>query len=287
MNKILVTGATGFIGKHLVLKLRNEGNEVIGINSTNGDIAEEATWLNLPSAEVVIHLAASTFVPASWENPETFLKTNLLGTISALNYCKRYGARMVFLSSYLYGNPDKLPISETAELRPNNPYALSKKMAEDACEFYSKYHGINITILRPFNVYGPGQTGNFLIPSIIKQIISGISIYVKDLDPKRDYIYIDDLINAIIKASKLQDRFNVFNIGTGKSYSVAELIELIQRILCKNLPIHSSNERRPEEIMDTVADISKAVNFLNWQPQWTLEEGIRSISFNFKEDRKS
>ncbi len=284
MSEILVTGSTGFIGKHLISKLKNADNEVMGINNANGDIADEATWLNLPPAAVVIHLAASTFVPASWKNPAIFLKTNLLGTISALDYCKRYGSRMVFLSSYLYGNPDKLPIPETAELRPNNPYALSKKLAEEACEFYSKYHGIDVTILRPFNVYGPGQTENFLIPSIIKQIISGNSIYVKDLEPKRDYIYIDDLIDAITKASKLKDRFSVFNIGTGKSYSVAELIELTQKVLGKNLPIHSSNERRPEEIMDTVADITKASIFLDWQPKWTLKEGIESISRNFKRD---
>lgn len=277
MAKILVTGATGFIGTHLVLKLRQVGHEVIEANSQSGDIADESTWSGFPQTEVVVHLAAKTFVPDSWVDPAAFIKCNLLGTVAALNYCKKHNARLVFLSSYLYGNPQLLPIPENAPLVAMNPYALSKKLAEEVCHFYAASFGINITIFRPFNIYGPGQPDNFLIPSIIRQLSENKVIQVKDLNPKRDYVYITDLVDAIIKAIDKTSGLNIFNIGSGKSYSVAELIQILQDIKKTNLHVISTEDKRRDEIMDCVADITRANRHLGWKPAYSLTKGLESL----------
>ena len=277
MASVLVTGATGFIGKHLVPRLRSLEHEVVEVNSKFGDISSPETWATFPPTEVVVHLAARTFVPDSWSDPSGFVQTNFHGTVCALDYCRIHKARMIFISAYLYGIPDVLPIPESASLRANNPYALSKKLAEEACKFYSDYYGIDITVLRPFNTYGPGQTQKWLIPSIVEQVRKGKVIEVMDLAPKRDYIYIDDLIDAIIKALDRLCGFNVFNIGSGESYSVEGVIELIQYAAGSNIPVRSSGKRRPQEIMDTIADIRRGREELGWFPRWSLFSGIKAV----------
>ena len=281
MTRIILTGASGFIGKHLAPALRKSGHEVFEASSRSGDIAERSTWIKFPKAELVINLAGKTYVPDSWSDPTSFLKCNLLGTIEALNYCKTHNARLIFLSSYLYGNPKSLPILETAALHATNPYALSKKLAEEACQFYYDSFGINVTILRPFNVYGPGQPAFFLIPSIIHQAHGETEIKVQDLEPKRDYIFISDLIDAILKATKPLKGINIFNIGSGKSYSVADVIHIIQKIKQTNLKVFSYTRRRTNEVMDTVADTTHAYKIIGWQPIIDLETGLR-ITCNAK-----
>ena len=277
MARVVVTGASGFIGKYLVPKLRSVAHEVIEAGSTEGDVADEATWSRFPDVEVVVHLAGRTFVPDSWIDPAGFLRTNLQGTVLALDYCRTHDARLVFLSSYLYGKPEKMPIPESAALSATNPYALSKKLAEDACRFYADAFGVRVTVLRPFNVFGPDQAKHFLIPTIIDQAAAGNVIHVKDLEPKRDYVYIDDLADAIERSMVLDQAFNIFNIGTGISYSVADLISLIQSIMGTNLAVQSSGERRAVEVMDTKADIERASAILGWSPKWTLKAGLEKV----------
>lgn len=282
MQRILVTGATGFIGKPLVEQLQAGGAEVFPVSSRNGDIADPETWNSFQSANFVIHLAARTFVPDSWIAPNSFLKTNCFGTTCALDYCRKHKSKLIFISSYLYGNPESLPISEDAKIYANNPYTFSKIMAEESCRFYTENYGVKVSILRPFNVYGPGQNDDFLIPSIIRQIMAGKPVHVKDLYPKRDYVYVQDIIDAIIKSISHNENFNVINIGTGKSYSVKEVIDIIQAALGTNTKILSSNERRPGEVMDTQADILNAQKILGWLPVWTLEQGIAKMIETYK-----
>jgi GDP-4-dehydro-6-deoxy-D-mannose reductase len=277
MAKVLVTGATGFIGTNLVSRLRAERHEVLTANSRSGDIATNSTWSAFATAEIVIHLAGRTFVPDSWADPNIFLQTNLYGTVCALDYCRDRHARFIFVSSYLYGVPENVPIPESASLHANNPYALSKKLAEEACRFYADYYGVSITILRPFNIYGPTQNSKFLIPSVVEQVLAGAELRVKDLGPKRDYLYIDDLVDAFLKAIEKPQRFDVFNIASGTSHSVGEVINLIQRIAKTNLPVHSAGERRRQEVMDTRADISRAREILGWHPRWSLHAGCARI----------
>jgi nucleoside-diphosphate-sugar epimerase len=277
MNRVLVTGSAGFIGTHLVKMLKKSGYTVFELGTHVGDVTDSATWEKFPATDIVIHLAAKSFVPESWNNIPHYINCNVLGTTEALNYCRKHNAKLIFLSSYMYGNPEKLPIPETSALAVNNPYALSKKMAEEVCKFYSDNFNIPVVIFRPFNIYGINQAEHFLIPTLIKQVFENNEVRIKDLEPKRDYVYIDDLVSAIIKAINYDGLFAIFNIGSGMSYSVKYLIDTILHISGKNLAVISDKDRRKGEIMDCIADISLAKKELNWQPSFSLEEGIEAI----------
>jgi nucleoside-diphosphate-sugar epimerase len=278
MTKILIIGAAGFVGSHLVKKINEIGqDEVIAIKSSAGDVSDPATWKALPQADIVIHLASKTFVPDSWLEPVEFFQTNINGAINALEYCRLHHARLIYISSYLYGNPKELPITERAEVKASNPYMQSKKMAEDMCSFYSEYYGVAVTVVRPFNIYGPGQSNKFLIPSIVEQILETDSVKIRDLTPKRDYLYIEDFIEALIRVIAMPQKFEIYNIASGTSYSVQDLIDIVKNITQKSVSIHSEGIRRPNEVMDTRADISKAKVDLGWQPHWSLEKGLKAM----------
>lgn len=228
MNRVIVTGSSGFIGCSLVPTLRAAGYDVIALTRAEGDIGELSTWQKLPTVDCVVHLAARSFVPDSWQNPSSYLHNNVLGTNAALEFCRTHGAQLVFLSSYLYGTPVQLPLKENAPIQAINPYGLSKKMSEDICRFYAEYFLVPVTVLRPFNVYGPGQQEPFLIPFLVRQLYEKNKIIVKDLEPRRDYIYIKDLVDGILKSISPHSGFRVFNLGSGMSYSVAQIIQTVQ-----------------------------------------------------------
>jgi len=276
MHKLLITGANGFIGKKLCQQLPAENYTITALSHQQGEITHAATWQSLPPNDVVIHLASKTFVPDSWNNPGLFIETNTLGTLQALEYCRKHGAAMIYISSYLYGNPSALPIPETAPIFTPNPYAFSKKTAEDYCKFYHDCFQVPVTILRPFNIYGEEQHASFLIPMLIEQALHQNEFRVKDLLPKRDYLYISDFINALIACIPLRG-FHLFNVGSGISYSVEEIISLIQKIQNTEYPVYSENIQRANEIMNTVADIQLAKQELQWQPSTSMEEGLRRL----------
>lgn len=276
MPEVLITGANGFIGKALSDQLRHNHHRVTEITRADGDIAAATTWEKLPHHQLVFHLAARTFVPESWNHPTEFIQTNTIGTLQALEYCRKNNASLVYISSYLYGNPLSLPISESAPVHTPNPYALSKKNAEDLCLFYRQCYGVNITIIRPFNLYGEEQNDSFLIPQLVKQAIEQQSYHVKDLAPKRDYLHIADFIRALMATIDLKG-LHIINLGSGISYSVQEIISLINQLEGKNYPIHCENIRRQNEIMDTVADISLANQLLHWKPAVSIETGLQRM----------
>jgi GDP-4-dehydro-6-deoxy-D-mannose reductase len=279
MNKVMVTGAGGFIGKYLQRKLSSMGYEVIGIDSSSSNVADEISFLQYESAEImhVFHLAAKSYVPDSWTNPSLFYRVNVQGTQNALEFCRRKKITMTYVSAYLYGIPEKLPISETDSVYPNNPYAHSKYLAEQLCEFYSREFHVNVTVIRPFNVYGAGQRDIFLIPTIINQVKHNDSIRVMDLLPRRDYIYIDDLIEALVLSMSGERGFSVYNIGSGVSISVKEIIDIVQKLFHTNKPVSDDGQVRKNEIQDVVADISRARAELAWSPQITFEDGVSRI----------
>jgi nucleoside-diphosphate-sugar epimerase len=274
--KIIVTGASGFIGSHLVPRIQQDGHQVVAVDHSAGDVADAATWKGLPPSDVLVHLAGRSFVPDSWRMPEVYVRSNLLGTIGALEFCRAHTAQLVFISSYMYAETRGVPIKETEPLHVHNPYALSKKLAEEACAFYAQNFDVNVTVLRPFNVYGPGQAGQFLIPFIMRQVAEKMTIEVKDLAPKRDYVYVDDLVDAIVRACVSASGLHVYNIGSGRSHSVGEVVEFIQYAAKTTLPVTSKEERRIGELMDTVADISAAAESLGWSPRYSLREGIEN-----------
>jgi len=280
VSKILVTGASGFIGRALVSRLEAKGREVVPMKSTDGDIANRSTLARFMKQDIahVFHLAGKTFVPDSWDDPQTFYQTNVLGTINVLELCKNHRIPITNVSAYVYGHPDSLPIGEENAIRPSNPYAHSKHLAEEVCEFYASAFNLPVTTLRPFNAYGIGQADNFLIPAIISQVLgTGKKIIVKDLKPKRDYVYLDDLVTAFLSTLDPPSGYRVYNIGSGVSLSVQEVIDAIQEIAGTQKKIVSDNVTRTNELMDVVANISKAGNELGWHPESSFHAGIENV----------
>jgi GDP-4-dehydro-6-deoxy-D-mannose reductase len=285
VSAFLITGAGGFVGRALVNRLRARGDSVIGLNRGNGDIAQPATLRVHQTSNIdrVFHLAARTFVPQSWEDPADFHRVNTGGTLNVLEFCRGCKIPLTYVSAYLYGQPKSQPIREEYPLAPNNPYALSKVLAETVCEFYARIHGLPVTVVRPFNIYGPGQEGHFLIPSVLRQTLEEDKIEVRDLAPKRDYLYIDDLTELLAATLNAPPGYNVYNAGTGISYSVAEVIAAVQAEASTSKPVHCEQKPRVQEIDDTRANIDKARNELGWSPKYDFRGGIRAIIDVMKE----
>jgi nucleoside-diphosphate-sugar epimerase len=182
------------------------------------------------------------------------------------------------LSSYVYGKPQFLPITEEHPVAAFNPYGHSKLLAEDVCRYYARQFGIAVTVIRPFNVYGPGQGPAFLIPAILRQVLdpAASAISLADDRPRRDYIFIDDLADLLLRTMEPQ-RFDIFNAGSGSSASPRELAELIMDAAQVSKPVVSRGEVRPDEVLETVADIGKAKRIFGWEPCVTLPEGLRIL----------
>ncbi|MBL7897865.1 MAG: NAD(P)-dependent oxidoreductase [Crocinitomicaceae bacterium] len=277
---ILVLGATGFIGSKLCFKLNSESDlyKITRFDSkydlSNRNIIDEITRLN---PDVIIVSAGKSFVPESWNNPEEFFKINSTGMLHVAEAARISKSNVVYLSTFVYGNPIILPITENNQVRPLNPYSASKLIGEQILEYYYRFFGVSSNVIRVFNIYGPGQSEKFLIPILIRQFKFENKIEVKDLKPKRDYLHVDDLINLIIRSANLFDGFQIFNAGSGKSISVEELIELIFKAGGRRIRVFSSDEVRPNEIMDTCANISRAKEIFNWSPNISIEEGISDL----------
>ena len=277
MIKILVSGSDSFVGRHLIARLSKKRKiKLIKMNRKSGDVINKKTWDNQVATNVLIYLAGKTYVPESWEKPEEFIETNIMGVTRALEYCKKNKTKMIYISSYMYGKADKLPTSENAKIKINNPLALSKAMAEEICKFYSKNYGVKTIIIRPSNIYGPDQSSFWLMPQILKKFKSK-KILMNNLNIKRDLIYIVDFIKAVTKSIYVNKKFEIINIGSGRSYSIIEIIKTIQRISKKNITIKSKNIRRKNEILQTKLDITKAKKILKWKPLWNLEKSLKYL----------
>jgi nucleoside-diphosphate-sugar epimerase len=273
-DAILVTGATGFVGSHLVQHLCRENRRVHAHSSRDGDIA--TCRLDFDDVGHVFHLAGRSFVPDSWESPRAFYDVNLLGTVNVLEFCRRREVPLTFVSSYVYGVPRCLPIREDHALAPLNPYSHSKILAEETVRCFGAWFGVRASIVRPFNVYGPGQDPRFLIPTIISQALDpGCDrITVRDARPRRDYIHVRDLV-ALLMATLTGPAGGVYNAGSGRSVSISELVLAINSALPLKKPLRSIDEVRKDEVLDVVADITRAREELRWQPRIELAEGLR------------
>jgi GDP-4-dehydro-6-deoxy-D-mannose reductase len=277
MTRVVVTGSNGFIGRSLVPSLNILGFEVFDISRIDGDITDISVWNSIPTADVVVHLAGKSYIPDSWTNVSKFIDVNLSGTIKALEYCVEHDAQMIFASTYVYGIPKELPIKESHPVDPNNPYALSKYLCENSCRFYSKYMGVQTTVLRFFNVYGSKQRQDFLIPNIVSQVNTSEYIILNDLNPRRDYLFINDAVNAVIKAILTKLSFDIFNIGSGISHSVNQVVDIVQKEMGTSLEVKKKDNKRKYEINDIVADIYHAKHILDWEPQYNFVDGISEM----------
>ncbi|MCW1296180.1 MAG: SDR family oxidoreductase [Candidatus Parvarchaeota archaeon] len=299
MTKILVTGGAGFIGSHLVNELLDQEYEVVVLdNLSTGRIQNIKPFLNkikflkkdvrkikfkkiFKDIKYIFHLAANPFVPDSINKPIETCLINVIGTLNILEMAKKFDVeKVIFASSssvYGYVTKDKLPLKEETTPNPISPYALWKLHGEQLCQFYKKFYGINSVCLRYFNVYGPNQYPDrkcaAVIPIFIKKILHNKHpIIYGDGSQSRDFVFVKDVVQANILAMKAED--GVYNVGSGKSTTINELINKINEILGKNIkPMHT--KERVGDILHSCADLSKAKRELNYTPEYTLEEGLR------------
>ncbi len=275
--RVIITGGYGFVGKKLTSLLSVNGFEVYSIDKQNGyDLTIKDVIEGIGKFDVLVHLAGMSFVPDSYKYPELFYRTNFLTILNSLELCKKYKAKMVFVSSYVYGKPLYLPIDESHPVAAYNPYAQTKLIGELLCEGYHRDFGVPLIILRPFNIYGNGQNEQFLIPTIFSQILNGNStIELKDPNPKRDYVHIEDVVEAILSAIISDISYGIFNICSNTSYSVREVTQIIGNNLKKPIKfIFDSFASRISEIDDTMGCNKKILNEFGWKPKLSFEGGI-------------
>ena len=278
MSTILVTGSAGFMGRALLRKLRESGHQVIEFDVEQGDITSEQSLLPYLDKGIhhVFHLAGKTFVPESWKNPFGFYQVNVMGTVNVLEFCRKTGTGLTFISSYLYGQPEYLPIDESHPVQSYNPYSHSKVVADNVCQYYSSQFGVPITIFRPFNVYGPGQSPLFIIPEIISKVLDPTLpvLEIMDLKPRRDYLYLDDALAAFLLS--LEKPTGIYNLGSGYSVSVEEIVNLVFQYSGITKEVRTKGNNRPNEIFDLYADISKIKREFQWVPKTSFESGIKN-----------
>ena len=297
MKKILITGATGFIGTHLIPQLI-KNHKVVGISknkikssknfiSSNVDITNKNLKIKNKYTDI-IHMAAHSDVTYCNLNPTKCYELNVKSTQKMLEIARKNDSNFIFLSSsHVYGNPIKQPIIEDSLCNPSTHYASSKRMSEILCETYAKTYGLNIQVARLFSVYGPKSPKSNLIFNIINQIINNSKIILGNTYPKRDFIFISDVIMGLTKILNSKKKgFQVYNLGSGKSISVENLVKNCLNISNKKLKIISSKEKRREnEINNTQANISKMKKEFNWKTEISLEKGLE-ITYNYYISKK-
>jgi UDP-glucose 4-epimerase len=305
-KRVLVTGAGGFIGSHLVEALRAEGSKVRAFcmyNSNSswgwldsldpsvrssldvvlGDV-RDARFVEVAcrGMDVVFHLASLIAIPYSYTAPESFVDTNILGTMNVLEAVRRCGcARLVFAStSEVYGTPDNLPIRETHPLKGQSPYSASKIAAEKLCEAYACSFRTPAVVLRPFNTYGPRQSLRAVLPGILSQILGGErEVRLGSLWPKRDFTYVEDTVRGFLQAGCADlDPGEVVQLGTGQTIAIGELFEKACAILgvhARAIPDQLRVRPLRSEVSVLLSEPSRAKEKLGWAPAICLEDGIQ------------
>ena len=296
--KILVTGANGFIGRNIKSILPQEA-EVIGIGHSDNPLPmanyKKIDVLDATAVEElfreyrfdkVIHLAAVTFHDDIVNRKKYSLDTSLRGTENIISAFNRYCSEGPFLYSStgkVYGGGKTQPIDENTPANPMNTLGKLKRMTEELIEYYANDNpGHKFSILRMFNIYGWQQRPTFVIPYIMQQLKEGNTLTLGNIDDARDYINIRDLTNCIsmvLFGDKQQiKQLDIYNVGSGNAYSVRDILEIISRLTGRQLEIKiDSNRLRHDETSIEYADISKIKKTFGWNPQISLEQGIREI----------
>ena len=275
---IAVAGSDGFVGKNVCSLLKEAGHTIFPIDIASGlDLCESTILENVPQIDCFVHLANLVYVPASYEDPAKYYRVNYLTTLNALEICRKWNAKLVYISSYIYGPPQYLPVDESHPVRPFNPYAQTKVICEKLCEGYQRDFNVKIAIIRPFNLYGIGQKGKLLIPEIFAQIKEGKKqIQLKAADPRRDYVNVKDLARAIKLCAETECPIGPYNVCSGESVSVREITEIIKRNLKQKVDFSFSSSDRPNEVDETRGAYNN-LKALGWEPSISFEDGIMSI----------
>ena len=305
MKKVLVTGAAGFIGSHLAEALLARGDTVVGLDEFNdyydpaikrkniteamknpqykmveADICDEAALRAVfenERPEVVVHLAARAGVRPSLQDPNLYHRVNVIGGQHILDACRDYKpSHLVFASSSsVYGGSTAVPFTETDPvMRPISPYAATKRMNELQGHVYSHIYGVNVTMLRFFTVYGPRQRPDMAIRMFVRNLIEGRPIPMfGDGSTRRDYTYIEDIIDGVVRCVDRPFPYEIFNLGESHTTSLAELIELIAKHVGKPAVI-DRRALQPGDVEITYADVSHARELLGYAPRFSMDEGI-------------
>jgi NAD dependent epimerase/dehydratase len=309
-KSVLVTGAGGFIGSHLVERLVELGARVRALaryNSRNdwgllellppsikneievvlGDLTDPYSTSRLVQGqEIIFHLAALIAIPYSYIAPAYYVATNCGGTLNLLEAARHHGVeRFIHTStSETYGSAQYTPIDEAHPLRGQSPYAASKIGADKLAESYYLSFGVPVVTLRPFNTFGPRQSARAIIPTIISQGLSGDVIRLGLLTPIRDLNFVSDTVEGFIKAAECPQAIgDLFNIGSGRAITIGDLAHKIVDLLGGNKEIVAAEERvRPDasEVMELLCNYGKAHEVLGWEPRVSLEEGLsRTVDY--------
>lgn len=305
-NKVLVTGADGFIGSHLTEELVRRGYKVrafVLYNSFNswgwldqspkeiqdaievfsGDIRDPHGVKNaMAGCDAVLHLAALIAIPYSYHSPDTYVDTNIKGTLNVVQAARELGiSKVVHTStSEVYGTAKFVPITEDHPLQGQSPYSASKIGADQiALSFYSSFQ-TPVSVIRPFNTYGPRQSARAVIPTVITQIQAGYKqIKLGSLHPTRDFNYVMDTVRGFISVMESDNSIGeVINIGSNYEISIGQTVEMIADLIGANIEILSDADRlRPEksEVERLWADNSKAESLVGWTPEFAGLEGFR------------
>jgi dTDP-glucose 4,6-dehydratase len=305
MKKVLVTGAGGFIGSHLVEALVEQGARVKALVHYNS--AGSWGWLDTFSQELkskievvagdirdpayvgeivkdtgtVFHLAALIAIPFSYHSPHSYIETNITGTLNILQACRNnnVGRLLVTSTSEVYGTAQYVPIDENHPRQGQSPYSASKIGADSIAESFYRSFNLPLTIVRPFNTYGPRQSARAVIPSIITQLLAGRNeLKLGALDPTRDFNYVKDTVAGFIKIARSEKCIGKdLNIATGKEISIGELArELIEQINPNAGLVCDQQRLRPEksEVNRLLGDNKKIKDLTAWQPGYSLQQGL-------------
>lgn len=299
--KILVTGGAGFIGSHLSSLLLKQGHLVTVIDnlshSSKATLDPRVTFHQtdlldqkslekiLPTHDAVIHMASLIEVGESVRKPVEFAENNILGTVKLLEAMRISGVKKIIFSSSacVYGNPKKNPITEDDDLgQQENPYGLTKVSMEQFCRLYHNLHGFDVTILRYFNPYGPGELHTpetHAIPNFIKATLqkTSIPLFWKG-EQVRDFIYIDDLTMAHILPLN-QTGFHIYNVGTETGVKVFDVVKKIFQLVGYDVPIDDKGQRKGD-VKELVASAKKIRTELGWSTKVDLDEGLKE-TINF------
>ena len=305
-GKILVTGADGFIGSHLTEALIRSGREVrafVYYNSFNhwgwldhsprdirqqldvfaGDIRDpHGVKTAMRGCDTVMHLAALIAIPYSYHSPDSYVETNIRGTLNVLQAARELEVHKVVhtSTSEVYGTARSVPINEEHPLQGQSPYAATKIGADQLALSFQRAFGTPVTVIRPFNTYGPRQSARAIIPTIISQLASGKRrIKLGALHPTRDFSFIDDTVQGFIAIAQAAGAVGqVVNLGTNFEISIRDLAQLIAEVMGKAIDIETEAVRlRPEqsEVERLCADNTRARELLGWKPDYAGRDGLR------------
>jgi len=315
MSKILITGATGFIGSHLVEYLVEEGFDIVAFDRYNpnndwgwlehspaknsievilGDI-RDFDYVNkaMEGCDVVFHLAALIGIPYSYVSPLAYIRTNVEGTYNILEAAKNQGLSQVLVTSTseTYGSAQYVPIDENHPAVGQSPYSATKISADQMALSYFLSFETPIKIVRPFNTYGPRQSARAIIPTVISQILAGnTKLKLGNLDPTRDLTFVKDTCNGFLEIYKSNDLFgSATNIGMNQEISIGDLVNKIAKTISVPVDIHSDENRvRPDnsEVTRLMCDNSKLLEHTNWEPNYDLDSGLKETIEWIKSNRE-